>query len=155
MRQPLYRRADPLRCNRYNQRLIDYRNAVMNAAALLAVGLGAACGAWIRWWLGTRLNPLLAHLPLGTLVANLSGGYLIGVALALFTVHHGLPHELRLFVITGFLGALTTFSTFSAEVVQLFQAAHYGWAVLTAGVHLAGSLTMTALGFWTIARLQA
>ena len=127
----------------------------MNAAAFLSVGLGAACGAWLRWWLGTRFNPVFAHLPLGTLIANLTGGYLIGVALALFTVHHGLPHELRLFVITGFLGALTTFSTFSAEVVQMFQAAHYGWAVLTAGTHLVGSLTMTAFGFWTIARLQS
>lgn len=127
----------------------------MNAAAFLAVGCGAACGAWLRWWLGMRLNPLLAHLPLGTLAANLVGGYLIGVALALFTAHHGLPHELRLFVITGFLGALTTFSTFSAEVVQLLQAAHYGWALLAAGLHLCGSLSMTALGFWTIARLQA
>ena len=126
----------------------------MNPAAVLAVGLGAAGGAWLRWWLAARFNPLLAHLPLGTLIANLAGGYLIGVALAVFTLHHGLPHELRLFVITGFLGALTTFSTFSAEVVQLFHAAQYGWAVLTASLHLFGSLSLTALGFWIVARLQ-
>ena len=126
----------------------------MNPRAFLAVGLGAACGAWIRWWLGLRLNPLLLHLPLGTLAANLAGGYLIGLAVAVFTVHHGLPHELRLFLITGFLGGLTTFSTFSAEVVQMFQAAQYGWAMLTAAVHLGGSLAMTGLGFWTVSRLQ-
>lgn len=127
----------------------------MNAAAILAVGIGAACGAWLRWWLGARFNPVLAHVPLGTLIANLAGGYLIGLALATFTAHHGLPHELRLFVVTGFLGALTTFSTFSAEVVQMFIASHYGWGVLTAALHLIGSLSMTAFGFWTVARLQA
>ena len=126
----------------------------MNPLAFLAVGLGAACGAWIRWWLGMRLNPVFVHLPLGTLAANLAGGYLIGVAVAVFAIHQGLPHELRLFAITGFLGALTTFSTFSAEVVQLLQSAQYGWALLTAGVHLSGSLLMTGLGFWTVNRLQ-
>lgn len=121
----------------------------MEPLAILAVGIGAACGAWLRWWLGMLLNPLFPTVPLGTLTANLLGGYLIGMAIALFSHHSGLPPEARLFVITGFLGGLTTFSTFSAEVVGLLMHQEYGWAAATAGGHLLGSLTMTALGIWT------
>ena len=118
--------------------------------ALVAIGVGAALGAWLRWWLGLRLNPLFAHLPLGTLAANLAGGYLIGVAVAFFATRTGLPAELRLFVVTGFLGGLTTFSTFSAEVVHLIETARYAWAAGAAAVHVLGSLAMTALGMWSV-----
>jgi fluoride exporter len=117
--------------------------------ALSAIGGGAALGAWLRWWLGLRLNPHLATLPLGTLAANLLGGYLIGLAIAYFGQHPGLPPEARLLVITGFLGGLTTFSTFSAEVVTQLASAQYGWALLTVTVHVLGSLAMTFAGLWT------
>ena len=122
--------------------------------ALVAIGVGAALGAWLRWWLGLRLNPLFAHLPLGTLAANLIGGYLIGVAVAFFATRTGLPAELRLFVVTGFLGGLTTFSTFSAEVVHLIETARYAWAAGAAAVHVLGSLAMTALGMWSVHLLR-
>lgn len=122
--------------------------------ALVAIGVGAALGAWLRWWLGLRLNPLFAHLPLGTLATNLAGGYLIGVAVAFFATRTGLPAELRLFVVTGFLGGLTTFSTFSAEVVHLIETARYAWAAGAAAVHVLGSLAMTALGMWSVHLLR-
>lgn len=123
--------------------------------ALFAIGGGAMLGAWLRWWLGLRLNPWLAHLPLGTLTANLLGGYLVGVAVAVFAQHPELPAEVRLAVVTGFLGGLTTFSSFSAEVVHLLQTAQYGWALFSAGAHVGGSLLMTGLGFWSVAVLRA
>lgn len=116
----------------------------------LAVGLGAACGACLRWWFGLLLNPLFPTLPLGTLAANLLGGYLVGVAVAFFAHNGALPPEARLFAVTGFLGGLTTFSTFSAEVVTLLVRAEYMWALLAAAVHLLGSLLMTALGMATV-----
>ena len=99
----------------------------MGASGFLAVGIGAALGAWLRWWLAIALNALTPHLPFGTLAANLIGGYLIGVAVEYFSQQGGLPIEMRLFVITGFLGGLTTFSTFSAEAVALLQRDQYGW----------------------------
>ncbi|QID18957.1 fluoride efflux transporter CrcB [Nitrogeniibacter mangrovi] len=121
----------------------------MNPSGFLAVGLGAALGAWIRWWLGVRLNPVFVQLPLGTLAANLLGAYLIGLAVAFFAHQTALPPEVRWFAVTGFLGALTTFSTFSAEVVTMIGAGQYGWAALTASVHLGGSLLMTGVGIFT------
>lgn len=121
----------------------------------LAVGGGAAFGAWLRWWLGVLLNPVFPTLPLGTLAANLIGGYLVGVAVAFFSEHTGLPPEARLFVITGFMGGLTTFSTFSAEAVTLISRAEYLWAVAHTAVHLGGSLVMTALGILTVSLLKA
>ena len=121
----------------------------MNPVGFFAVGLGAALGAWLRWWLGVKLNPVFPTLPFGTLAANLVGGYLIGVAVAWFA-HSNLPPEARLFAITGFLGGLTTFSTFSAEVVTLLARQEYGWALATGGVHLCGSLALTALGMLTV-----
>ena len=123
--------------------------------ALVAIGLGAAFGAWLRWWLGLRLNPLFAQMPLGTLAANLLGGYLIGVAVAFFALRPEVPVEVRLFVVTGFLGGLTTFSSFSAEVVHLINTARYAWAAGAAGLHLLGSLSMTALGMWTVHSLRS
>lgn len=118
----------------------------MSLLAVLAVFVGAGLGALLRWGLGARLNPVFPTLPLGTLAANLLGGLLVGVAVAWFGRHAGVPPELRLFLITGFLGGLTTFSTFSAEVVTLLARGEYGWGLAAAGAHLAGSLALTALG---------
>ena len=122
-------------------------------AQLAAVGVGAALGAWARWGLSAWLNPRIAHLPLGTLAANLVGGYLVGVAVAYFVVRHDLPPEWRLFAITGFLGGLTTFSTFSAEVTELLARGDFGAGILLAAVHLGGSLLLTAAGFATFRAL--
>ncbi len=118
-------------------------------AAFLAIAAGATLGAWIRWGLGLWLNPLYPTLPYGTLAANLIGGYLIGLALAYFAQHPGLPPEWRLFAITGFLGGLTTFSTFSAEVFTFISRGQLAWALGAASLHLLGSLSMTALGVAT------
>lgn len=116
--------------------------------AALAVGAGAVLGAWLRWGLTTWLNPVVQNLPLGTLVANIGGGYAVGIAVAFFSSSEISP-EWRLAVITGFLGALTTFSTFSAESVQLLQAARYGAAIVHSAAHLFGAIVATALGFAT------
>jgi CrcB protein len=118
-------------------------------SAVIAISLGAALGALSRWGLSLGLNHLLPALPLGTLAANLVGGYLVGLAVALFAQQPGLPAEWRLFVITGFLGGLTTFSTFSAEVVNALQAGRLGWAAATVVAHLAGSLLLTLAGMAT------
>lgn len=120
---------------------------------LIAIALGAVFGAWLRYGLGLWLNPVFAAVPLGTLAANLIGGYLVGVAVAVFHINVELSPELRLFFVTGFLGALTTFSTFSAEVVHLIQNARYAWAAGAASLHLFGSLLMTGLGIFTIHKL--
>jgi CrcB protein len=122
--------------------------------AFLAVGLGAAVGAWMRWGLSLWLNPVLPSLPLGTLSANLIGGYLIGLATGYFTLVAHLAPEVRLLVITGFLGGLTTFSTFSAESVSLIARQQYGWALSHMLGHLLGSLAMTGLGLWTVSTLR-
>ncbi|MEY3253224.1 MAG: protein CrcB [Pseudomonadota bacterium] len=117
--------------------------------AVFAVAAGAALGALARWGLSSALNGLFPQLPPGTLVANLVGGYGIGLAMALFAQAPQLPPEWRLFVITGFLGGLTTFSAFSAEVVTALQQGRTGWALMTAGTHLAGSVLMTLAGLAT------
>ncbi|MBI1398295.1 MAG: fluoride efflux transporter CrcB [Betaproteobacteria bacterium] len=122
----------------------------MTFGGFLAVGAGAACGAWMRWLLGVLLNPVMPTLPIGTLVANWLGGYLIGLAVEFFGTRAGLPPEYRLFVVTGFLGALTTFSTFSAEAVNLLSRGQVLWAVTHIGSHLAGSLFMTVLGIYSM-----
>ena len=122
--------------------------------ALLAVGTGAAFGAWLRWWLGMLLNPIFPTMPFGTLAANLLGGYLVGVAIAYFSHHTSLPPEVRLFIITGFLGGLTTFSTFSAEIVTLISREQLAWALMAVSFHLFGSLSMTALGIWSVRFLK-
>ncbi len=116
----------------------------------LVVGAGAAFGAWVRWLLGLALNPLFIALPLGTLAANLLGGYLVGVAVGLFHLNAHFPLAWKLFAITGFLGGLTTFSTFSAEVVERLLAGQPAWAIGLASVHLAGSLSATYLGLLTV-----
>jgi fluoride exporter len=122
--------------------------------AFIAIGFGAAIGAWLRWGLGLWLNPVFPSLPYGTLAANLLGGYLVGVAIAYFVQHPGLSPEWRLLVMTGFLGGLTTFSTFSAEVFTLISRNQLGWALTAAAAHLFGSLAMTALGVWTYKLLR-
>lgn len=127
----------------------------MNWGGLLAVGGGAALGAWSRWALGLWLNALVPQLPLGTLAANLIGGYLVGLALAWFALVEGVPPELRLLVVTGFLGGLTTFSTFSAEAVGLLARQQFGMAATHITLHLGGSLLATALGFATLRLLRS
>jgi CrcB protein len=122
---------------------------------LVAVGAGAALGAWMRWGLSAWLNPRVPHFPLGTLAANLLGGYLVGFAVAYFGARHDLPPETRLFAITGFLGGLTTFSTFSAEVVQLLTQGEYATGGGLALAHLTGSLLLTVAGVATFRALAA
>lgn len=120
------------------------------SASFFAIGLGAALGAWSRWGLGLLLNPLLAAMPLGTLAANLIGAYLIGVAVGVFHLHAGFSPAFKLFVVTGFLGGLTTFSTFSAEVVERLLAGQWGTALSLGLLHLLGSLVLTALGLYSV-----
>jgi len=120
------------------------------APALLAVFVGAGCGACLRFALGETLNRVVPQLPLGTLAANLIGGYLVGVAIAFFAWRTDVSLLWRVALITGFLGGLTTFSTFSAEVVNAFGRGEPGWAVGTAVAHLAGSLLLTVLGIATV-----
>jgi len=118
------------------------------------VALGAALGALLRWWLGGRLNPLIPALPLGTLAANLIGGYVVGLALAIFAARPELSDGWRLFVITGFCGGLTTFSSFSAEVVHLLQAGRQLTAVAAIALHVGGSLVATLVGIATVGALR-
>ncbi|CAN5449315.1 fluoride efflux transporter CrcB [soil metagenome] len=121
----------------------------------LAVGLGAAIGAWLRWGLGLWFNHLHGQFPLGTLAANLSGAYMIGFAVAFFETSPSLSPEWRLFVITGFLGGLTTFSTFSAEAMLLLERGDYGWALGHSTVHLLGSIGLCIAGFATFRALHS
>jgi len=118
---------------------------------LISVGAGAALGAWLRWGLSLVLNPIVPMLPLGTLSANLVGGYLIGLVLGYIDHFQALSPEARLFVTTGFLGGLTTFSTFSGEVSSLLLRGEYVWAGATIAANLLGSIVLTLLGVATIA----
>ena len=113
---------------------------------ILVISLGAALGALLRWFLGTKLNGLFPTLPPGTLVANLVGGYIIGLAVAYFAQAPGIAPEWRLLIITGFCGGLTTFSTFSAETVTLLQQGRVAWAMGEIAIHVSGSLLMTFAG---------
>ena len=121
----------------------------MNASGFAAVAVGAVLGAWLRWGLAGWLNPANPNLPYGTLAANIGGGYAIGVAVAFFAANSSIPPEWRLACITGFLGALTTFSAFSAESVELLMAGRYGAAAIHSGTHLFGSVLATLLGIAT------
>lgn len=127
----------------------------MSALVVLLVFAGAGGGALLRWCLGVRLNPVFPTLPLGTLAANLIGGLLIGLALAYFSRHPGVPPDARLLVITGFLGGLTTFSTSSGEVDTQVTRGECLWGLTTAVAHLAGSLLLTALGLMLAKRILA
>ena len=122
----------------------------------LAVGGGAAIGAWIRWGLGIALNASM--LPMGTLITNLGGGLLMGMAMAYFastSAQDTLQHTLRLLVMTGFLGGLTTFSAFSAEAFNFLQKQQYAWAAGHIASHVIGSLLMTAIGFSVVHYLRS
>lgn len=123
--------------------------------SVLAIFLGAGSGALVRWLMGLKLNALFPSLPPGTLAANLIGGYLVGLAIAFFTALPTLAPEWRLLVITGFCGGLTTFSTFSAEVISLLQQGRAGWALGTVAAHLLGSLAMTVAGIATVAWVRS
>jgi fluoride exporter len=135
--------------------MIIYLSQINNPMlySILIISLGASCGAVLRWLLGLQLNALFPTIPLGTLAANWIGGYLIGIAVGWFSQHPLISPEMRLLIITGFLGGLTTFSTFSAEVVSLLQASRLAWAFGAIGVHVVGSLLLTVLGIITVSYL--
>lgn len=116
---------------------------------ILAIAFGAGCGAVLRWSLGLKLNALFPAIPLGTLAANLLGGYIVGLAVAYFAQMPGLSPEWRLLIITGFCGGLTTFSTFSVEIVTLLQQGRMLVAMSAIGIHVMGSLLMTLAGIAT------
>jgi CrcB protein len=122
---------------------------------ILAVGGGAAIGAWLRWGLGIMLNPVFPTLPLGTLSANLIGGLLMGFAMEIITRHAVMSPEMQLLATTGFLGGLTTFSTFSAEIVTLLLRREYFWGTIAIASHVVGSLALTILGILVVRALYA
>ena len=113
----------------------------------VAIAIGATLGAWLRWALGLWLNPVHTQISLGTLAANMGGGFVIGVAVAFFSSHPGLSPAWRLFAVTGFLGGLTTFSSFSAESMLLLQRGDFAWALGHSMLHLIGSLVCCFAGF--------
>jgi len=127
----------------------------MSWGSMFAVGGGAALGAWLRWGLGITLNPIFPTVPLGTVAANLIGGLLMGFAMELMSRHAVWSPEMRLLVTTGFLGGLTTFSTFSAEVVTLLLRKEWLWGSIAIGGHVVGSLTMTLAGIVLVRGLYA
>ena len=120
----------------------------MGFSGFVAIGIGGALGCWLRWGLGVLFNPLFPTLPLGTLAANLVGGLLMGCAIGVWNHFQALPPQLQLFVFTGFLGGLTTFSTFSAESATLLLRQQYLWFSGHVAVHVVGSLAMTVLGIF-------
>jgi fluoride exporter len=122
--------------------------------SVLFICVGASLGALLRWWLSVQFNSHFPPVPPGTLIANLVGAYIIGLAIASFASFSALPPEWRLFVITGFCGGLTTFSTFSAEIVALLQQKQPLWACAAAAIHLCGSLLMTFAGVGTLVWLR-
>jgi fluoride exporter len=127
----------------------------MGLFGFVSVGVGATLGAWLRWWLGAALNAVLPTLAVGTLAANLIGGYLVGLAIGYFEHIHNVAPETRLFITTGFLGGLTTFSAFSGETTTLLLRAEYLWAAINIGANLIGSLLLTLLGVGTILLLRS
>ena len=121
---------------------------------IIVISVGAIAGALLRWWLGNALNSHFPTIPRGTLAANLIGAYVVGIAIAVFAAYPAIAPEWRLLVITGFCGALTTFSTYSAELVTLLQQGRAAWACAAALVHLGGSIVMTFAGIGTVAWLK-
>lgn len=115
---------------------------------LLAVFIGGGTGSVARWLLSMRFNPMHHAIPVGTLVANLLGAFIIGAGLAWFNRMTHIDPVWKVLITTGFCGGLTTFSTFSAEVVFLFQEGRFTWALTNIAINLLGSFTMTALAFW-------
>lgn len=127
----------------------------MSGFGLLAVGIGAVLGAWLRWLLGIALNALFPSVPPGTLAANLIGGFVIGGAIAYFSQTPSIAPEWRLLIVTGFCGGLTTFSTFSAETTALLQQGRFGLLLGAIAVHVGGSIAMTVLGIASMQWLRA
>jgi len=122
---------------------------------LIAISTGATVGAVLRWWLGSAFNHFFPAIPPGTLIANLIAGYVVGLAISYFGSHPGLSPQWRLFIITGFCGSLSTFSTFSAELASLLQQERFGLLAASTALHVGGSLLMTLLGMVTISALRA
>lgn len=122
--------------------------------SILAIGFGAAIGALLRWQIGAKLNGLFPTIPPGTLVANLIGAYVIGLAIAFFATFTAISPEWRLLVVTGFCGGLTTFSTFSAEITSLLQQGRISWALGAVAAHVVGSVLMTLAGIGTLYLLK-
>jgi len=123
--------------------------------SIIAIAVGAALGALLRWWLGAKLDSLLPSLPPGTLAANLIGGFVIGAAIAFFGSYPALAPEWRLVIVTGFCGGLTTFSTFSAEIVTLLRGGQLLWACAEVGIHVGGSVLMTVAGIGAVEWLRS
>ncbi len=122
--------------------------------SILAICVGGSLGSVLRWWLGMLLNAHFPTIPPGPLTANLVGGYINCLAVAFFATYSALAPEWRLFVITGFCGGLTTFSTFSAEITALLQQGRVLWALVAAATHLLGSILMTFAGIGTFVWLR-
>lgn len=133
----------------------DCNGAITMIRSLIAISTGASLGAILRWGLGAVFNAMYPAIPPGTWLANILGGYLVGVAVGFFAQHTGLSPEWRLLIITGFLGGLTTFSTFSVEVTTLIQQGRMVWAGVAISAHVVGSLAMTLLGLATVTFFQA
>lgn len=112
---------------------------------LISIALGSILGAWLRWLIGLKLNPIFPAIPLGTVTVNFIGGFIIGFAISYFS-QSALSPNYKLFVITGFCGALTTFSTFSAEIIALLQQGKLSYAVAAIIIHVIGSLVFTLIG---------
>ena len=123
--------------------------------SIMAIAAGAALGALLRWQLGAKLNSLFPTIPPGTLAANLIGAYIVGICIAFFSTFSAISPEWRLFVITGFCGGLTTFSTFSIEITSLLQQGRLVWAMGAVAIHVVGSLMMTFVGIGTVHLLKS
>ncbi len=122
----------------------------MTFVGILAVGSGGLIGCIMRWWLGLRMNAIFPALPLGTLAANLIGGYIIGLAAGAVTENLGLSQNMRLFLMPGFCGGLTTFSTFSLETATSLMNGRIAWGLSEIAIHVSGSLLATVLGIFTV-----
>lgn len=121
--------------------------------SVIAIAVGAGAGAVLRWWLSAKLNAYFPSIPPGTLASNLIGAYVIGAGIAFFAGYPAIPAEWRLLIVTGFCGGLTTFSTFSAELVALLRDGQIVWAVAELLIHVTGSVLMTLAGMGTVALL--
>lgn len=130
-------------------------NNLLNITNAFAIALGATLGAWIRWILGMFFNHLLTNLPIGTLLANLSGGLMVGITLGFIGLGTLDNQSVRLFITTGFLGGLTTFSSFTGESLILLQKQEYCWAAIHTCSHVFGALFMASLGYIFVQYLRA
>lgn len=116
--------------------------------SLLSIGIGAALGAWLRWFFALKFNSIFQNIPLGTALVNFIGAFIIGFSVNFFAAS-ALNPNYKLFVITGFCGALTTFSTFSMEVITLLQNGKVDYAIFAIAIHVLGSLLFTGIGIYT------